>query len=265
MVNSYLESALEAAIKAGEAIMEVFHTYGMKVDYKEDDSPVTIADKKASRIIINELSRFGIPIISEEEEVPEYSVRKSWASCWIIDPLDGTKEFIRREKDFTVNIALVRQKEPVLGVIFVPATGVMYFGGVGLGAFRMNIKNILDVKKWRHATVLPDYNNNLKFGIVGSKSHMNIETEEAIEAVYREKGKENCETVIVGSSLKFCIMAEGKASLYPRFSNIMEWDIAAGHAIAVASGCVMTQMDGETPVLYNKRDLYVPFFIVKRK
>ena len=129
----------------------------------------------------------------------------------------------------------------------------------------MQIDKIIDVKKWRDATALPDFETNGKFGIVGSKSHMNSETEDAIEAVYREKGKENCEMIVVGSSLKFCIMAEGKASLYPRYSNIMEWDIAAGHAIAVASGCEMTEIDGVTPVLYNKRDLHAPFFLVKRK
>jgi 3'(2'), 5'-bisphosphate nucleotidase len=265
MVNSYLESALIAAFKAGEAIMEVYHSYGMKVDYKEDDSPVTIADKNASGIIVNELSRFGIPIISEEEEIADYDVRRGWASCWMVDPLDGTKEFIRREKDFTVNIALIRQKEPVLGIIYAPVTRKMYFGGVGLGAFRMDVEKMSELKRWQDATRLPDFNSGRKYGIVGSKSHMNSETEEAIEAIYRERGRDNCEKIIVGSSLKFCIMAEGKASLYPRYSNIMEWDIAAGHAIAVASGCEMTEMDGTTPVLYNKRDLHAPFFIVKRK
>lgn len=264
MISSYLEIALQAAIKAGEAIMEVYNGKRFRVDYKEDSSPVTVADRRASSIIVEELSRFGIPVISEEEYIPEYDVRKRWASCWIIDPLDGTKEFIKKSTDFTVNIALVRQKQPALGVIYAPVTKMLYFGGTGMGAFRMKVENgVGDLRKKELMVALPDEDSGLKYRIVCTKSHMNKETQDAIEIIERQRGRDNCEQVSVGSSLKFCLMAEGRADFYPRYSNIMEWDTAAGHAIAEAAGCRVRQLDGSA-LVYNKRDLYNPYFIVER-
>ncbi len=266
LIPTHLLTAVEAAIAAGEAIMEVFHEKILTVELKEDTSPVTIADKRASRIILDRLKPTEIPVISEEEPIPEYEERVQWDKCWMVDPLDGTKEFIRKQTDFTVNIALIEGQLPVWGVIYAPVSKELYIGIKDAGAVKTVIeenKSITDVLK--NAQSLPLPQNRQKYAIVGSKSHMNTQTRLYIEHIFNEKGRKNVELILKGSSLKFCIMAEGKADIYPRFSTIMEWDTAAGHAIAEAAGCKVTLDDGESPLLYNKPEPVNPFFIVCRK
>ncbi|MDP4205606.1 MAG: 3'(2'),5'-bisphosphate nucleotidase CysQ, partial [Bacteroidota bacterium] len=236
-MENLLLYVVRLAHEAGDAILDVLHSDNLDTELKEDHSPVTQADKKASRIIVEGLKTFGWPVISEEEHIPDYSVRKHWDRLWIVDPLDGTKEFINRSADFTVNIALVENNRTILGVVYAPQMHVFYFGAQGVGAYRMNLPEADGVpstwEELKNRTVqLPVCTDRTKYVIVGSRSHMNAETKAYIGAVMSERGQENVELVIRGSSLKFCIMAEGKADLYPRFSHIMEWDIAAGHAVA---------------------------------
>ena len=263
----WLEKAIEASIKAGLVIMEVYHQTEMNVEIKSDNSPVTIADKRASKVILEDLKETGLPIISEEETIADYEVRKHWEKYWLIDPLDGTKEFIRRNTDFTVNIALIENNAPVMGVIYCPVTGELYWGVNGNGAYKYELKDVALGNEYilKSGVRLPLANNNDKIGIVGSRSHMNEKTQQFIDNFIKEHGEEQTEFIIRGSSLKFCMLAEGKAHVYPRFSNIMEWDTAAGHAIAEASGCTVTLIDNETPLQYNKECLYNPFFIASRQ
>lgn len=261
---------VQLAQQAGDAIMDVLHSDDLNTEMKEDHTPVTRADRDANRIIVDGLKSFGWPIISEEEFIPDYSVRKNWQKLWIVDPLDGTKEFINHSNDFTVNIALIENNRAIMGVVYVPQMHQFYFGGKGIGAFRLNLPEgqTLPVD-WNslaeQSELLPLKYEHKKYVVVGSRSNMNTETKSYICAVMSEQGQDNVDLIIRGSSLKFCIMAEGKADLYPRFSHIHEWDIAAGHAVAEAAGCKITESDGVSPVLYNKKDLFTPYFLVRRK
>ncbi|GET34742.1 3'(2'),5'-bisphosphate nucleotidase CysQ [Prolixibacter bellariivorans] len=262
--KSLLKPAIRAALEAGEAIMKVHRSRDLEVEYKEDESPVTLADKEASRVIIEMLTPYGFPFLSEEETFPPYEEREKWGYFWMIDPLDGTKEFIRNGDDFTVNIALIDKNQPVLGVIYVPVTGYLYFGSTDKGAYRTANADTLSAEQiFAKGVQLPLENQHEKFTLVGSLSHMNKETSAYFDKLMEEKGKENVDVVICGSSLKMCMVGEGTADCYPRLSNIMEWDTAAGHAICEASGCEVTQWNGK-PLIYNKEDFYQPWFRVCR-
>lgn len=262
--QSLLKPAIRAALEAGEAIMKVHRSRELEVEYKEDESPVTLADKEASRVIIEMLTPYGFPFLSEEEAFPTYEERQKWGYFWMIDPLDGTKEFIRNGDDFTVNIALIDKNQPVLGVIYVPVTGYLYFGSADKGAYRTANADTLSAEQiFAKGVQLPLENQHEKFTLVGSLSHMNKETSAYFDKLMEEKGKENVDVIIRGSSLKMCMVAEGTADCYPRLSNIMEWDTAAGHAICEASGCEVTQWNGK-PMIYNKEDFYQPWFRVSR-
>jgi len=264
-INKELKTALEASLKAGEVIMQVYNT-AFKVEQKDDKSPLTEADKKANDIINSFLLPTGINIISEENKQTDYSIRKNWSKCWVVDPVDGTKEFIKRNGEFTVNIALIENGRPLLGVIYVPAVNTIYYADVKtqkafkviLNQHNTSIEEILKNSE----EIKPRQDGSKMVEVVGSRSHMNRETLNFIEALKNE-GKE-VDIVSKGSSLKFCLVAEGSADVYPRFAPTMEWDTAAGQAICNAVGVEVISKETNAPLLYNKRDLLNPWFLVSK-
>jgi 3'(2'), 5'-bisphosphate nucleotidase len=263
-INKNLKIAIEASLKAGEVIMQVYDT-AFDVELKDDKSPLTEADKKANDIINSFLKPTPIPIISEENKQTDFTVRKRWESCWIVDPVDGTKEFIKRNGEFTVNIALVNNGKPELGVIYVPATKTLYFANVLENkAFKSELKshNTTIEEALDGAKPLQTKESTNTVEIVGSRSHMSQETLDFIEGL-KASGKE-VEIVSKGSSLKFCLVAEGQADIYPRFAPTMEWDTAAGQAICNAVGIEVISKETNQPLLYNKENLLNPWFIVSK-
>ncbi|RMA58940.1 3'(2'),5'-bisphosphate nucleotidase CysQ [Ulvibacter antarcticus] len=263
MINN-LSIAIEAAIKAGHAILKVYST-DFNVEIKGDDSPLTLADKNANDIINEYLVTTQIPIISEENKQLDYSKRKNWERCWIVDPLDGTKEFIKRNGEFTVNIALVENGIPTLGVIYVPVSKTIYFtASDASAAYKMmlsddeiNVASIIS----KASEIHPASENASVIKIVGSRSHLNEDTENFISEIKKEN---DVEIVSKGSSLKFCLVAEGEAHLYPRYAPTMEWDTAAGQAICQAAGVKVIDNNTKRPLLYNKENLLNPYFLVSK-
>ena len=245
------EAVIAIAREAGNAILEVYNGPEFDVQTKDDESPLTAADRAAHRLIDRELRTLtpGIPVLSEEGADVPYAERREWSRFWLVDPLDGTKEFIKRNGEFTVNIALVDEGAPVWGVIHAPALGTTYAGRVGEGAWRQEG----DGPREPLAVKTPDNGH----AVVKSRSHPTGELAEYLESIHV------ADEVPVGSSLKFCAVAEGRATLYPRFGPTMEWDTGAGHAIVeAAGGRVRLAEDEATPLRYNKDDLHNPFFIV---
>lgn len=246
-----LRVAIEAASEAGKAILDVYNS-DFTVVHKEDKSPLTMADRRSHDVIVEQLSAIGgapIPILSEEGKDVSYETRRNWSLYWLVDPLDGTKEFVKRNGEFTVNIALIRAARPVLGVIYVPVTDVMYYASEDGGAYR---ETGGEKKK------LPLDINRTHFTIVGSRSHATPEQGSFIEELKRKKGK--VDFISAGSSLKFCLVAEGKADVYPRFGPTMEWDTAAGQAIVEQAGGQVIHMQTKERLMLNKENLMNPWF-----
>lgn len=256
-----LKIAVDAALRGGKEIMQVYKSEDFGVEHKVDHSPITMADKRANAVINEFLLQTGIPIISEENKEIDYAQRSTWERCWIVDPLDGTKEFINRNDEFTVNIALVENSEPILGVIYVPVTEMLY-------------ASIVPQKKlWKQKMLVqttpiteedpffrPKKTTNQKLVVLKSRSHLSIETSALVNEL--KATKPNIELLSVGSSLKFCLLAEGKADLYPRLSPTMEWDTAAGHALCKAVGIELIGTLTNKPLRYNKKEMINPSFIV---
>jgi 3'(2'), 5'-bisphosphate nucleotidase len=263
-----LDICLKAALEAGKDIMQIYLHEDFNVEMKSDNSPLTKADKKAHETIMTHLKNTDYPVLSEEGKSMDYNLRKDYKRFWLVDPLDGTKEFISRNGEFTVNIAMIENGTPVAGVIYVPVTGDIYLGIVGEGAWKQNLSNetsapvtntIKQSKNAVHATSeVVD-----KLVVVGSRSHMNDETREFISKLESTYGK--ADIMSRGSSLKLCMVAEGKAHVYPRFAPTMEWDTGAGHAIAKAAGADVLDATKRTELTYNKENLLNPWFIVKPK
>ena len=276
----YILRSIQAAIAAGNAINEVYHSKDFGVEYKSDKSPLTLADQKSHEIIMNGLKEFDIPILSEEGKDAPYAQRKDWERFWVVDPLDGTKEFIKRNGEFTVNIALVEHSRPVLGTIFVPDRNTLYFAGQDFGAYKLidgpfgdlldaradskeEVRGFLD-QIMGQSTKLPVIDpQRSALTIVGSRSHKTAEVEAYVEE--KRKAFGDVEFISAGSSLKICLVAEGRADVYPRFGPTMEWDTAAGQAIAEYAGANVYQYDTSKPLIYNKADLHNPWFIVQRE
>ncbi|MBN1925489.1 MAG: 3'(2'),5'-bisphosphate nucleotidase CysQ [Prolixibacteraceae bacterium] len=252
-MNQYLNIAIEAAIEAGNEIINVYNSSDFDIELKSDNSPLTRADIAAHKTIVARLEKTPYPILSEEGKDIEYSIRKNWETFWMVDPLDGTKEFIKRNDEFTVNIALIKNNTPILGVVYVPVSGILFFADKN-GAFKSG-KNIYSDK-----IKLPIEEQHDNYRVVGSRSHMSPDTEEYIKNI-DSKGKP-LEMVSKGSSLKICMVAEGKADIYPRLGPTMEWDTAAGHAIALFAGKKVTIYPTNAPLKYNKENLLNPYFIV---
>jgi 3'(2'), 5'-bisphosphate nucleotidase len=234
------DALLPIAASAGTAIMKVYDG-AFTVERKDDNSPLTLADLESQQIILESLQQLtpDIPVLSEESAQAPWSVRQSWRELWVVDPLDGTREFVKRNGEFTVNIALVTEHEPVLGVVAAPARQIMYWGAAGIGAFRRDENGTASSIR-----VSPPAS---PLRVVGSRSHMSAATAEYLA------GFPPHEITGVGSSLKFCLVAEGKAELYPRFGPTSEWDTAAGQAVLEAAGGQVTRMDGHR-LRYNCRE-----------
>ena len=265
----FLEEAIQAALIAGSTALEIYdQSEDYEVQSKADDSPLTIADRKSHEIIMERLKSTEIPILSEEGKDIPYEERKQWEEFWLVDPLDGTKEFIKKNGEFTINIAFIQVNKPVVGVIYAPVLDELYFGYESIGAYKIEhasqfIGTSLPLSVYREkGAKLPLMCENNKMVVVASRSHMSPETQEYIDKLKQEHGE--IEFISRGSSLKLCMVAEGQADVYPRFGPTMEWDTAAGHAIALASGCKVTLTDEKTPLRYNKENLLNPFFIVKQ-
>ena len=261
-MRELLSIAIIASVKAGEAIMKV---YSNKIDvvYKEDESPLTLADKNANKIINKYLVKSKIPIISEENKILTYEERKNWQQCWIVDPLDGTKEFIKRNGEFTVNIALIKNNKPIIGVIYVPVSKTLYFTSDNSSkSYKALLKTntiIIDEIFNNAVEIFPTQKNNNILRIVGSRSHLNDTTKNYISKIEK---KNKIKIVSKGSSLKFCLVAEGGAEIYPRFAPTMEWDTAAGQAICQAVGVKVIDVTTNEPLKYNKQNLLNPHFLV---
>ena len=238
------------AAEAGRAILGVY-AQDFDVTHKADDSPLTQADLASHRVIRDALAQLtpGIPLLSEESAEIDYQVRSAWPEYWLVDPLDGTKEFVNRNGEFTVNIALVRGHEPALGVVHVPVSGITYVGVVGAGATRQRPGE--DAAPIQVRRPCPD-----PVRVVGSRSHANPELERYLRPLGRY------ELVSMGSSLKFCLLAEGAADFYPRLGPTSEWDTAAAHAVVLAAGGRIVTLDGR-PLQYNRKPAYLnPEFLV---
>ena len=254
--------AIEAAIDAGRKIMEIYQEKDCNIQLKQDNSPITLADQEANEIINAALLPTGTPIISEENDQVPYSERKQWTQCWIVDPLDGTKEFIQRNGEFTVNIAFVRNEKPIFGVIYAPALNLLYFAEVKEGkAFKAIYSGEKKVSFLENSEEINPIREEKIYTVVGSRSHMNEKTENYIKGVKKQYG-EHIRIVQRGSSLKFCLMAEGKADVYPRFGPTMEWDTAAGQAICEAVGLRCISTETNKSMTYNRENLLNGSFIV---
>lgn len=263
MKNELLEIAVKASLDAGAEIMKIYTdpSQDFGIERKADNSPLTLADKAAHRTIMQYLEPTGIPVLSEEGAHEAYEKRADWKRFWLVDPLDGTKEFIKKNGEFTVNIALIENGEPVMGVVYLPAQDVLYYGDVKEGAYR---KKDEVLERLPLATAKHD-----DYVIVASRSHLSPETQVFIDEAVKKH--DSVHTVSSGSSIKICLVAEGAADAYPRFAPTMEWDTGAGDAVVRAAGRMCLQagtydglpFDDGKPLQYNKKDLHNPWFLVK--
>ena len=270
-ISCRMIDAVLAAKKAGDAVLEIYGS-AFSFEQKEDRSPLTLADRRSHDLIAGQLNsrQAGkLPILSEEGRDIHYGERKAWEYYWLVDPLDGTKEFIKRNGEFTVNIALMHRDRPVMGVILVPVKDILYFAFEGTGAFKLSgtsaLKSRISFEELIGAAVrlpLKTATGAGTFTAIASRSHMSGETSSFLEELKKEHG--GIEIVSAGSSLKFCLVAEGAADIYPRFAPTMEWDTAAGQAIVEQAGGSVLQHGTGEPLKYNKENLLNPWFIVRR-
>ncbi|MDX2172383.1 MAG: 3'(2'),5'-bisphosphate nucleotidase CysQ [Bacteroidota bacterium] len=270
---SLLKLAINASIIAGNEILKVYDT-NFYVETKSDDTPVTLADKAASNSIIQNLASSNIPVLSEEDEQFHYSERKTWEHIWIVDPLDGTKEFVKRNGEFTVNIALIENQQPIIGVIFCPVFKDLYYACKDLGSFKVDKHDVLSILNSPHnhniieelitkAKKMPLQSLPKNYTIIASRSHLSKELYTHIEK-HKLEGK-IINTINVGSSVKMCWVAEGKAHEYPRFGTTMEWDTASGQCILEQAGGQLIDLETNLPMLYNREHLKNQNFIAIAK
>lgn len=255
ITQKLIDELISVSRKAGEQIMEIYESEDFAVEHKSDESPLTRADKASNKVICDHLAILtpDTPVISEENSIPPYEVRKEYSSFWLIDPLDGTKEFIKRNGDFTTNIALIVNGRVVLGVVYAPVLNTLYWAAAGMGAHKIaddksRVISARAFKKDAKALV-----------VTCSRSHLNEDTKNYIAQFDDPK------LMQVGSSLKLMLVAEGSADIYPRLGPISEWDIAASHIIVEeAGGRVYKYADG-SDVIYNKENILMPYFIAEGK
>lgn len=257
-------NVINASVEAGLEILKIYNSDDFDVSYKEGDMPLTRADLAANSIIQKALEPTNIPIISEENKAIDFSIRKNWTKCWIVDPLDGTKEFIKRNGDFTVNIALIENGKPIFGVIYVPVSKELFIGNVMEGKSYVVTTEVpfetMEALSKSYKEIQPAGDSGV-LKVVGSKSHMNEETQNFVDDLKNNSNKE-VEIVSRGSSLKFCLVASGEAHLYPRYAPTMEWDTAAGQAICEAVGLKVIDRTTNKSLLYNRENLLNPHFLV---
>lgn len=265
--------------------MEIYNR-DFDVWYKKDKSPLTMADQRSHDIIVAHMSDQAgdqFPILSEEGKDISFKQRSKWEYFWLVDPLDGTKEFVKRNGEFTVNIALIHRNRPVLGVVYVPVKDVLFFAAEGLGAYKSDSSDVFELVNGKasekerdgllrtlidHSVKLPVYNSQIttidsQLTIVGSRSHPTKELEDFVEAM--KKKYERVKFISAGSSLKLCLVAEGKADIYPRLGPTMEWDTAAGQVIVEQAKGSVLNVETDEPLIYNKENLLNPWFIVRKK
>jgi len=257
-----LNLAIVAAINAGVKIMKIYESEDFGVETKEDDTPLTRADKISHSVIVKALASSGLPLLSEEGGNIPFKERSTWSCFWMIDPIDGTKEFIKRNGEFTINIGMIRDGSPIMGVVYAPVLKELFFAEQSIGSFKMtHIQSLEDMEEATprnlSTALLPD-----RYTLVVSKSHMNEATQKFLDNKELQHGIVN--SASYGSSLKICKVADGSAHCYPRFGPTMEWDTVAAHAIASYAGCQVTQGDQKSPLLYNKENLLKPSFIIQR-
>ena len=260
--HNLLTTAITAALQAGKAILEIYHSGAFDIEIKGDNSPLTNADTASHNVIMSYLTKTNIPVLSEEGRDIPYKERKAWKQLWIVDPIDGTKEFIKRNGEFTVNIALIENNRPLMGVIFVPVTGELYFSAKEMGAFKVAVDledYDLDALQSK-ANKLPFQREDKTFTIVASRSHMSVETESYVQQMRDIHG--DVKLISKGSSLKLCMVAEGTANCYPRFAPTMEWDTSAGQAICEHAGFEVIDWDTKKNMLYNREELLNNWFLV---
>ncbi len=250
--------ALRASIEAAEKIMEIY-TIGFEAEYKADGSPVTSADLASSEIIENYLSKTGIPITGEETAKQPYHERKLWEELWCVDPLDGTKEFVKRNGEFCVNIAFIRQKKPVFGIIASPTSRRLIFGGLETGVFECSFEDLEHNVRW--GQINGQLKQNAPIVMAASRSHHSSNDLKFIDDLKTIHGE--VDFIKLGSALKFFHLARGEADVYPRFAPTMEWDIAAGQAILEGVGGKVVHAERNEPLYYNKEDLTNPFFVAQ--
>lgn len=250
-----IKTAIGAALDAGKAIMEIYQSGSFEKEIKSDDSPVTAADIQSQNIITLRLAATGLPVLSEEGSKNSWVERKDWKKFWMVDPLDGTKEFINKNGDFTVNIALIERGKPVAGVIYVPCLDVLYFGSKETGIFKIEGGKKTKIQPLAIRNKFDDLLQRRQVTIVASRSHLSDETKIFIQQF------KNATLELRGSALKFMLLAERQADLYPRFAPTMEWDTAAAHAILNAANRGIYQTDLKTELSYNKEELVNPFFV----
>jgi 3'(2'), 5'-bisphosphate nucleotidase len=249
-----IQDIVSIAKEAGNAIMQIYRQ-NFEVQYKQDNSPLTFADQTANNIIETGLNQLpvNLPILSEEGKNIPYEERKHWEYFWLVDPLDGTKEFINKNGEFTVNIALIYKNVPILGVVYAPALDICYWAKQGEGAFKDGKRLPIKTEEQRDA-----------YEIVISRSHMSNETQVFIDAIETNKEKR---LISIGSSLKICLVAEGEADIYPRLGPTMEWDTAAAHTIINESEKLLKIYENGEGIefLYNKKNLLNQWFVVQEK
>lgn len=248
-----------AALEASEVIMEIYAGEFERIE-KEDGSPVTIADLSSSKIIAGYLSQTNIPITGEEIEKEPFSVRSKWSKVWCVDPLDGTKEFIKKNGEFVINIALIEDGKPIYGLIASPVNKQIILGNKKYGAFQTSYEDALHPEKWTKLKQLPEIISPVH--IIASRSHYSGNLLNLAEYIQKEYG--DIESTAMGSALKFFELVNNRADVYPRFAPTMEWDIAAGQAIYEAIGGEVIQVETGKPLVYNKKDLRNPYFVASR-
>ena len=253
-LSKLAHEAAAIAQRAGRSVLDVYEQDDLGVTQKEDDSPLTKADLASHRLIVAELEKLtpDIPILSEESKEMPVDERRSWSRFWLVDPLDGTKEFVKRNGEFTVNIALIEEGRALLGVVHAPVLEQTYWAADTLGAFKRTDgeDETISVASFASGTLK----------VVASRSHAGAETAAFLERL--EKNVDGLEVVSKGSSLKLCLVAEGAAHLYPRFGPTMEWDTAAAQCVVEQAGGYVSETDLTTPLRYNKTSLLNPYFIV---
>ncbi len=248
-LDSLLPIAINAAEQACKEILTVYNSNDFQAEVKGDNSPLTLADKKAHNRIVDILQSTDLPLLSEEGKTIPYEDRKDWEYFWMVDPLDGTKEFLKRNGEFTVNIALIYRNKPVMGIVAVPITGEVFYGAQDFGAYLKQ-----DGAEIKLAAKPADLQAS-GLRVVASRSHMNEDTQNFIDTLKEPS------LVSSGSSLKFMLLINDKADVYPRYAPTMEWDTAAAHAIVNAAGISVFQMNSKEELVYNKENLMNPYFL----
>lgn len=261
-LTEHLHAAITASLKAGEKILHIYNNEDFEVDFKSDASPLTKADTASHNIIMQYLEATKMPVLSEEGKDIAYETRKDWEYLWIVDPIDGTKEFIKKNGEFTVNIALIQNGVPILGVIYVPVLQELFYAAKDLGSFKAFEVSVTATASEVLAASqqLPLAQERQQYTAVASKSHLSPETVAYIKTLEAEHGE--VATISKGSSLKLCMVAEGQADCYPRFAPTMEWDTAAGSAICKYAGKTVLDWETKEEMRYNREQLLNNWFLV---